>query len=107
MSRPTFSAEVLVRIAIKGVKREPRPLTDSTDYERQHDLDLLPMTPDDQGLCFKFWEWEREQGIRCVYLLTSGGGLHVGLYTTSDAARITAWLGQHADRESWNTDGAS
>lgn len=110
MSRPTFSAEVLVRIAIKGVKRE-RPKTPDgkwilSDYERQHDLGPLPMCPDDQGLCRKLMAWEEEQGIRYVYLLTSGGGSHVALYSVDDASKITEWLAQHADRAEWNVDGA-
>lgn len=109
MTRPTYSAEVVVRIAIKGVKREHPKTPDGKWLLSEHEKAIggpLPMCPDDQGLCRKLMAWEDEQGIRYVYLLTSGGGSHVALYSVDDASRITEWLAQHADRAEWNVDGA-
>jgi hypothetical protein len=91
MSRPTFSAEVLVRIEIKGIPRK------DPKGERA-------MLPDDQGLCRALFAWEREQRIAPAYLILSGGGRYIALYAREDAARIAAWLSVHAERELWNQD---
>jgi hypothetical protein len=91
MSRPTFSAEVLVRIEIKGIPRKD-PAGERT------------LLPDDRGLCRELFAWERAQHITPAYLILSGGGRYIGLYARDDAARITAWLSDRAERELWNQD---